>query len=100
MMRRQAYRGTDAQLVYVSHTIYAYTTYLDEPYGQNLHLFHHQDELRAINAALNLCTGELGNILSRRDEIAVCLHKLRHYSYEDGVCDLNHGSADIHLDSF
>jgi hypothetical protein len=42
----------------------------DEPYGQDLHLFHYQDELGAMDTSLDLFTAKLGDIFPWLDEIA------------------------------
>jgi hypothetical protein len=48
---------------------------LDEPYGRNLHLFHDQDELRAMDATLNLFTAERRNVYPWFNEVAACEHE-------------------------
>jgi hypothetical protein len=62
---------------------------LDEPYGQDLHLFHNQYKLGAIDATIDLGSAELRDVLSGFDEITACEHKLMHNRYEDGIRGLS-----------
>jgi hypothetical protein len=43
---------------------------LDEPYGQDLHLFHYQDELGAMDSSVDLFSAELGDVYPWLNEIA------------------------------
>jgi hypothetical protein len=61
----------------------------DEPYGQDLHLFDNQYELRAIDATIDLGSAEFRNVLSRFNEVTTCEHQLMHDGYQDSVCDLS-----------
>lgn len=70
---------------------------LDSPDSQDLHLFHNQDELRAIDAIINLSSAEIRDIFSRFDEIATGLHNTMHDRYEHGVCGLWYASVDTQL---
>jgi hypothetical protein len=60
-------------------------TGFDEPYGQDLHLFHNQDKLGAIDASLYLFATELVNVLPWFDEVAACTHDAMHNRNENGV---------------
>jgi hypothetical protein len=60
----------------------------DEPYGQDLHLFDDQYELRAMDATIDLGSTEFRDVFSGFNEVTTCEHHLMHDRYQDSVCGL------------
>lgn len=60
----------------------------DKPNGQDLHLFHDQNKLGAINACLDLIMSEFRDVLSWFDEVTTRLHNLMHDRYQNSISRL------------